>query len=103
MALSHKSIGLSMALWLAALGPTHPRSLWLVACGLRLASRRRRRSTQYECTTPRTCRSGAVLFLTVKDRLHRLEVGRSRFNHEHSITCNGAVVTPIRGQLILDL
>ena len=92
MALSHRSIGLSSAC-----------CLQLGACRLRLASRRRRRSTQYELTVPRTCRSGAVAMLRVKDGLHRLEVGWCCFNHEHSITCNGAIVTPIRGQLVLYL
>ena len=92
MALSHRSTGLSSAC-----------CLQLGACRLRLASRRRRRSTQYELTVPRTCRSGAVAMLRVKDGLHHLDVGIGCFNHEHSITCNIAVVTPVRGQLVLYL
>ncbi len=84
MALSHRSIGLSSAC-----------CLQLGACRLRLASRRRRRSTQYELTVPRTCRSGAVAMLRVKDGLHHLDVVFCCRNHKRGITYNVAIVTPV--------
>ena len=86
MALSHRSTGLSSAC-----------CLQLGACRLRLASRRRRRSTQYELTVPRTCRSGAVAMLRVKDGLHHLDVVFSGGHHEAGITHNVAIVTPVFG------
>ena len=84
------------------------RGLLLVACRLelvawRLARRFSLRSIQNELTVPRTCWSGAVAMLRVKNGLHHFDVGISSFDHEHSITCNIAVVTPVRGQLVLYL